>query len=1772
MEKSLKTTPTSTSGEQRSSVVLGFDEPIPFEDLSKGSRKSTTQQRAWQKLVQAVAKTDGAPDIQRLQPGAGGQIDLGTLSPGQAAWVTPHRGPAAGRHVLVAKRPNGDFVLLGGMNSPNTRIDDKSGDEYLVDDQGKDIADQYGKPRKVTPEDYLSHVSKRHFAFKQREKPTTESEEEKERKKEYAVFAEKKRAAQSEFKVATKEAKVLVKTHKEKLRETLGLAEGTTLTKESEGAIAESFKEAALGLLQKKKVPVDKETEQMINEFAKRATQSFKRERNKKIEKIQEVLLSAAKKGRNGKSTADEVNRLKKIARKIKVGMSPAEEPFMQSLQDMQDGDMFSADNNLDLAANQMVTTAFDHADQQATEESLLPDDDEAHGDDASLGASQDLIDLLHAEEAPLIDTGLNLTKTISKFKSEDKHRRDRDKMIKQKTMVPQFSQVDAEPEFKSEIERRDFFDKVATDQRLFAAARVVADRAKDKIKEISEEAAAQGFEERPRTAVSPEELATSFQDVETAMASTGVSPEDIKKEMKLLETAQNTTSPNGPGMYTVINEFWNDKSGNLLDSHMRRGSEYALSGIMAEHLPPEILATEEVQGLLGKLATRVKFNPRTQRFEMMGAMGGATQAQYGGLVQRTSASVAPVIVSRRLAQLAQRGETERNRIKEIEKILKHPEGLKRTEKRLLTQELSKLSESPFGKHFGHKDFDRMIQSVDDWNRNNILKVEDEAMREDREISNRIEQEEKQFKTGEQLRPEDKIGVVDINPRSKLARVLERTESVDALRRRRQENLGVALGSLQTVATLNVALREASAKAQWRAAKVSRIPEEGEAGEKFKYVTSPNVPSENDVRIDIPGAVDDPDPEKRDLVRNTTKISAYDYVRNQLGIADSEIHEVEGSAMAVPKGKLAVIGIDKNGAHVRVKLGGPTTQEEVEALTAGKKKKARGLLDKIPRGVAAKQASSDRFADIRSNQELPTREDHPPLIRETMRSDPSKPMELRLGQFNAFRFMKEPKLFDDSGKPIRGSKGGLNTMVMGAGKTASALASIADNHRNNDHMNYIISVPPGMVQQWGNEANEMTNFHVVGILPKAEKGNRPPAIKKGEFITSLETALAAQKSEKHPTPIMVSVPNGSEMAKGYGVNGWGKEDQHVFFKKMYDIIKNSGSVEGRNIIFVMQHDVDSNIHSQLTKRQAEKWGKNYAQEYGAGNKEKDVIDHLKRLGVRGRIVDEPQMLLSSGETSNRSAAGKRILKSPMEYRQLLTGTPARRQLSEAFDAVQWVAKTPKMVGNEYVRNDKGHVQYHPIPGLPGSGDAFMASMGGLGRGTFTHEHIMQKQAQQMFANWNIGDEKIERNYRQTTHNHDVTRTPSQVERQIEIEKNTRGVVEREIAEDAKREKMTPQQFRDKRKEMTSNSVSRALQYAKAEHHQNITGTGVVREGKEIVRRTKDEMGGVKRLPRTNPADWKHNAKINAMVDQVQKSVKKNPDHKIVVVADNPDQVAAIKIALETVYKPIMGIDPVTGKKTGRMVSPVSTLGRITMGKTKQEGKATSPAEIEQRKADFEEGKIKALIIDQDSAQGHNLQTADSIHMMSYFGGEASTVAQAQARSDRPRRPVRSDKEVTKEILGVVRREGIPSIKVRIAIRDALNEANQEYPDKFPKNMDVNKLSDKEVGNLLSSYRKYNENKWKRLALKVGVFTESPLEVHSYHMKDAPQELQEYDLIRRGVKNNEVTTPALKTEPYAEERVVHAPSGKEESRVKTKSLYLRHDLVKAKSNPPLIVRV
>lgn len=1754
-----------------------------------------------------------------MDPGKDGSIDLDSLGPGEGAWVTPHRGPAAGRHVLVVKRPGGDFVLLGGLHKPNTRIDEKTDKEYLVDDEGRDI-------REVTPEDYIANLSKRHFAFKHRGKPTVESEEEKKRKAEAKVYAERKEVVRQEYKGARKTARKLVKEHHAKLRETLGLVEGTTLTAESEGKIRDSFEQAAADAFKSAGVEIDKSNKKYISEFGARATGSFRRERRKRIDRVQEVMLDAATKGKQGRDTISHLQKIRQVAKKINISAAPVQEQLIEGLKAFQEGDVDRANEILKEAADTAVAASFDQAEQEAAKEVELPPQDATIGDRGNKPAPetpQDMIDLISKDpNAISVPTGMDFTKAISRLKSthekqkEEKKRKEQEKQI---TQVPQYAQVDAEPDFETEADQKAFYDQVGEAQKTFAAARIAQDRARETIKKISEEAAAAGLEERPRTAVSPEEFAVSLQDIETAMASTGVTPKEIKKEMALLAQYQNETKANQPGMYTVINEFWNDHSGNLLDPYVRMGSEYALAGLLATHLPKEVLETPEVSGLLGKIATKVVLDPATNQFVMAGGKS-LVRTNYGGLVQRTSASVAPLIVARRLAQLANRGEAEREKIAQIEKRVsgQTDEKLSVRDRMELGKEVKRLRNSPFAQHFGNDEFRKLIDSITKWNGgwtevdpeskkqvyhpSNTLLTEDRAMEIDQKLAKQIEEVEKQAKTGEIISPEEKLGIEgEINPRSRLGKAIQRTESLESLRQRRQENLGLALGSLETSAALLVALHEAHLKASASRAGLTKVPEETmtaqqltseidnlktqmadpklsvserkSMGRKIRdlenrlgtIVSSPTIPTHDDVRIDIPGPVEHPDPEQQALLRQTQLIAAHDYGRNQLGLSDAEIHEAEGSAVAIPRGKIAAIGIDKNGAHIRLRIGGPLTPEDTEAELAGKKRKAKGIMDKLPR-LTAHQAAQDRYAEIKTNTKEATEKDHPKLWRSHRRSDPTMPLAMRLTQFNAFNFMRQPKAFDENGNPIRGSKGGLNTMVTGGGKTLAALASIADNHQNKEHMNYVISVPNDKVQDWVREAWDKTEFHTVGRLEeqklkkKAKEGEAeeetgevkliPP--KTNALTKEFEDVLKEQAAGGKKIPIVVAVPDGPEMAKGYGITGWGKEQQHEFFKKMRDLMQANGGIEGRNVVFVMGHTTDGNIHAQITKTQAG-WAHKYAQAgYMEGGprtnaKEGDYIDHLPQLGVRGRIVDEPQVLLSSGETSNRSAEGDRIFgsRSPMEYRMLLTATPARRQLVEAHTAVRWIARVPQMdaKGNyqRHVRKDGslGGYLYHEPDGLP-SRTGFVSQMGGLGRGTFTHEHLLEKQARDMLAPWNIGDEQRERQFEQTVVEHEVPRTESQRQRQIEIEKNANAIVQRELQREAGK-----RPIESLSKEEQARAMSRALQYVEAEHRLNIHGPGIVRtESGEVDRRTKEE-GGIAQMPKVDVSNWKHNAKINTMVHQLRQSVeaaqKKGKTHQTVIVVDGPEQASAVERALETIYPPEKGM---TVTKTGGKVPfKKSKIGSLASRLSGQRAKKPTAGEINAMKRKFEGGELQALIIDKKTAQGHDLQMADSLHMLTHMD-DAGMLKQAHGRVDRSPRKLRDESEVNKDVISVIRSDprGTPSALARLAIRDAFDEAHKKHPDVFPEGRDVGELPNSVIRKLLTAYREYDHNKWQRLMLGMGVFTETPMELHNYTTSDSPHDQRMEDVTRRSLSHQRVTTPALMTEPARRLRVAHEPSG------------------------------
>lgn len=1727
----------------------GFSEPLVFCDLTK-SKYTNVQQRAWTKLVQSVSKTDGSPNIKRLEAGEGGKIDLDSLKPGEGAWVTPHTGPAAGRHILVVKRPGGDLALIGGLHAPNTVIED--GTEFLVNDRGE-------KLREATPEDYLSHLSHRHFAFKTRGRSKGESEVEKQRREKYAEFSTRRQAAQKEYKGALKQASALVREHRKRLHEALSLEEGTTLSSESEGKIHSSWTKAAAQVIHMAGEKVDAATKKLTEEFAKRATVAFRRQRRARIEQIENVVLSAAHAASKGKSVDSHINRLKQIPTQVDISAAPVEQELHQALEALQKGDTDTADQLLSEAADAAAATAFAHAEQQAAAELPPPEEGTAESlepGNLPSGVDQDRIDaLMQDANASRVDTGLNLGATISRFRSKERKKEEKQTKVISK---PAYAQVDKDPAFETEADKQNFMEQVGEASRNYAIAKAASKRAKEEINKISTEMAEAGAEERPRTAVSPEELAVNLQTVEQAMAATGVSQKEINKELELQRMIQEKAAPTGPGFYTVLNDYWNDETGNMLDPHMRRGSEFALAGMMAENLPKEVLASEEVQNLLGKISTKVKFNQRTQRFEMPQASG---QSQYGGLVHRTSGTVAPMIVARRLVQLAQRGERERSRIRDIDRQLNPEPGdidvpkLSQQEKMALGGERARLKASPFAKAFGKKEMEGLIEKVSRWHADHVLGIEDKAMEEDGNLRQQIKEISEQTKAGEILSPEQKLGMTEkVNPLTVLGRMLGKTESLESLHQRRQENLGTALGSLETSAALGVALREAYVKGQMAEVGATKMPESKETAhaimtqirglqdeskraapadrkkiereiEKLSqklnvFTSTPTISTGDDVRIDLPGPVVDDDPDKQASLQSAAKLAAYDYARNQLGLTDSEIHEMDGTALNIPKSKMAAIGIDKNGAHVRVRLGGPLTPEDVEAAPgAVTKKRARGLLDKITR-LQIKQAADDRYADIKNNVDEPTRKDHPPLLRETRLSNPDQAVQLSLSQHNSSRFMQQPKLFDENGKPIRGSKGGLNTMVTGGGKTLASLTSIAHNHAAGEHMNYVISVPKGKVQDWLGDAREFTKFNVVGYTG----GKKKPA--SGESMKEFEEQLGSQKES---TPIVVAVPDGADGAKGYGITGWGKEQQHEFFRKIRETMEAHGGVAHRNVVFVLEHLVDSNIHSGLTKTQLS-WGRKHA----PGATEGTVIDHLSRLGVRGRIVDEPQTLVSAGETSNRSNAGKRIFSKnhPMEFRMLLTATPAGKALVEAYDAVRWSAEVPKMDSRgNYETNEQGRVQYHHVP-LP-SRTEFESQLGGLGRGTYTHEHLMQEQARQLFSPWNIGDEQKDRHYSVTAHHHSLTRTDSQRERQIEIERNAKNIIQRELEVEARRQKMPVEKLLKTKKTEAANAQARALRYIQMEHEQNINGAGVVREGRQVVRR----KGASSQLPAVEHSNWKHNSKINALVQQVKKSASKDKHHQAVIVVDTPDQATAVKEALEQeVFPPT---------KVGRnKISQIGLLGRHTTGLgANQETYNPKPEEIDERKAKFKDGKLKVLIIDKDTAAGHNLQAADSLHMLGYLD-TAGTIKQAHGRADRPGRALRSSGDIHGDIHGAIQRGGLPALQARRAIQEATGQ-------------DPAGMSEEQLDKVLTEFRTAspeNYKKWQVLARKAGTFSEKPLEIHTYEMTDSPHELRTGDLRRRQMKNLEVTTRALMTKPEKEEEITHEPGGKETSRV-TKGLFV-----------------
>lgn len=327
--------------------------------------------------------------------------------------------------------------------------------------------------------------------------------------------------------------------------------------------------------------------------------------------------------------------------------------------------------------------------------------------------------------------------------------------------------------------------------------------------------------------------------------------------------------------------------------------------------------------------------------------------------------------------------------------------------------------------------------------------------------------------------------------------------------------------------------------------------------------------------------------------------------------------------------------------------------------------------------------------------------------------------------------------------------------------------------------------------------------------------------------------------------------------------------------------------------------------------------------------------------LHGMAVDEPQEMQGQSISARLTAGAQQVLKVGERFEG------NRRVQNPEFNRIALTATPAK----------RRPVQAYDLvnwtnPGALGPRTKFDAAYGGFAEGTSAADDALANMIGKEIGPFVSGDEEVSHPFQLNVREHRVLRTPHQVRRQREIEEGARGEMKR-LSDQRFASLMARVASTKSEGELRAEANAWARERVAGQHKANLD-SGQTDDGGRLV----------------DPAHAaKHNAKIRAFIKEVQA----NPDHhKHVVFVDGPAQRAAVTQALRDA-----GYGPNAIKNIAER--PNSTV-------------------TEQRKRAWKHGgrNVPFLLIDKDSASGHNLQEGDHLHILA-APGDAATLLQAQGR-------------------------------------------------------------------------------------------------------------------------------------------------------------------------------
>jgi hypothetical protein len=318
---------------------------------------------------------------------------------------------------------------------------------------------------------------------------------------------------------------------------------------------------------------------------------------------------------------------------------------------------------------------------------------------------------------------------------------------------------------------------------------------------------------------------------------------------------------------------------------------------------------------------------------------------------------------------------------------------------------------------------------------------------------------------------------------------------------------------------------------------------------------------------------------------------------------------------------------------------------------------------------------------------------------------------------------------------------------------------------------------------------------------------------------------------------------------------------------------------------------------------------------------------------KGLVLDEPQEVASKSISGNMSATLRKLMKLKAENRIALTATPARDNLIEAYDLVNWVSKHDPQLGPR---------------------TRFQSAYGGYGSGTNAQDATLQQMIYREISPYVSGDRLTNPNFQVSKNDTIVKKSPKQDANMRKIELEADKYIKEFRAKAIKDIENTP------------NSL-KWYQERHGDRWRNVAGKKATDKAREEIKLMhEDNLSGI-----SDNMTWQDNPKISSAIQRI--ASEKNKKH--VIYVDNAKQRAALQEGLLAAG--------FSAKQVKNMASAVT--------------RRISGADMARHAREFRTDRnVRVIFIDKKSSSGYNLQSGDDLHVIG-TPSSASTYLQAQGR-------------------------------------------------------------------------------------------------------------------------------------------------------------------------------